>query len=85
MILNNGQEQKISVKCPECGETLTVRVQYTEQGAACPICGRVFNVSEENKKQLERLERNARRREINQFLRDVTGTSARAAREDMGL
>lgn len=30
-------------------------------------------------------ERNRIRRETNQMLRDITGTSARAAREDMGL
>ena len=33
----------------------------------------------------KRRERNARRREQNQVLRDLCGTSARAAREDMGL
>lgn len=43
------------------------------------------NPSPEFKKQIQRLERNARRREMNQFLRDITGTSARAAREDMGI
>jgi hypothetical protein len=32
-----------------------------------------------------RKERNEIRRETNQILRDLTGTSARAAREDMGL
>lgn len=34
---------------------------------------------------LRRQERNRIRRETNQILRDITGTSARAAREDMGL
>ncbi len=37
----------------------------------------------------DKIERNARRnrirRETNDMLRDITGTSARAAREDMGL
>ena len=37
------------------------------------------------KKCLQRNQRNAAARARNQILRDICGTSARAAREDMGL
>lgn len=39
----------------------------------------------ERRAERARIERNRIRRKTNQMLRDITGTSARAAREDMGL
>lgn len=44
-----------------------------------------FKTREEALADYRRLERNAFNRERNQVLRDITGTSARAARLDMGL
>jgi hypothetical protein len=44
-----------------------------------------FDTKEEALKRLKQLKRNAHKREENQILKDICGTSARSARIDMGL
>lgn len=44
-----------------------------------------FKTREEALKDYQRIKRNAIKRERNEVLRDLTGTSAAAARRDMGL
>lgn len=44
-----------------------------------------YDTKEEALKRIKQLKRNAHKREENQILRDMCGTSARVARLDMGL
>lgn len=44
-----------------------------------------FKTREEALKDYQRIKRNSLNRERNEVLRDLTGTSARAARADMGI
>lgn len=47
--------------------------------SSCEKCAKHCKCGKRDNKQ-----RNANRREINKFLKDITGTSARAAHADMG-
>ena len=49
------------------------------------IISQDYDTKEEAFKRLKTLKRNAHKREENQILKDICGTSARSARLDMGL